>query len=82
MKFLCFCNRKSIGKTRSKYLEEFCADKLTLIVNIDNSFIYVTPDKNQNFKENLYTGNNLYIYKRPYLENFLFEVLFNLKSIY
>jgi len=75
MKLLCFWRRKTLGKTRSKYLEEFFNEKITLIINIDNSFIYVTPDKNHTLKDKLYTGNNLYVYKRPYLENFLFEVI-------
>ena len=67
-------HHKKLPKSRSEVLDETYNEKrIKLILDLDNTLIYSTTKKNDQIKD--YTiMDNLYVYKRPYLDKLLNDV--------
>ena len=67
-------DRKKLPRSRSEVLEETYNEKnIHLILDLDNTLIFTTFKKIDNIKD--YTVmDNLYVYKRPFLDKILNDV--------
>jgi TFIIF-interacting CTD phosphatase-like protein len=73
-------SKKKIKRPNSGPLEEK-QKRIQLFVDLDNTLIYSSLNKLENYKNFCKLNNKFYVYKRPHLDNFLNTVnsYFNLK---
>ncbi len=66
---MCKLNKK-IKRTYSDFAKEK-NNKIQLFLDLDNTLIFSSINKLENFKNFCRLNNSFYVYKRPHLDNFL-----------
>ena len=74
-RMFCECRtKKKLKRCESGYLESNGTNRLTVVLDLDNTLIFATPNKIEKLKNYALINNKFYVYKRPHLDNFLISL--------
>lgn len=74
-KLFCECRtKKKLKRCESGYLDSNGTNRLTIVLDLDNTLIFATPNKIEKLKNYALINNKFYVYKRPHLDHFLISL--------
>jgi Dullard-like phosphatase family protein len=74
-KMFCECKtKKKLKRCESGYLESAGTNRLTVVLDLDNTLIFATQNKIEKNKNYALINNKFYVYKRPHLDHFLISL--------
>ena len=74
-KIFCECKgKKKLKRCESGYLDSKAVHRLTVVLDLDNTLIFASPNKIEKMKNYAFINNKFYVYKRPHLDHFLISL--------
>jgi TFIIF-interacting CTD phosphatase-like protein len=72
---------KQLKRIESGYLNRNLADKLTIILDLENILVYPSFNKLSNYKSQIIINSRIYLYIRPHLDIFLNDLSENCELV-